>query len=142
MVVQLALSSAVAASSPDEFDRSAGRVWAALDDMLVAGQHVGKQLNKSFGFHDKTLTTTIYTAQQSLKRQMDEFKKFTPGDPSRQRIATELVRAATDADKYVDLMAGHSRPAVELLARQPLQLYGQPRRSRPAWCRPLRSRRR
>ena len=127
LVVQLALSSAVAASNPEEFDRSAGRVWAALDDMLVAGQHVGKQLNKAFGFHDKTLTTTIYTAQQSLKRQMDEFKKFTPGDPARQRIATELVRAQTDADKYVDLMAQSISAAQQSNSwyGQPLQLYGQ-----------------
>ncbi len=127
MVVQLALSSAVAATNPEEFDRAAARVWAALDDMLVAGQHVGKQLNKNFGFHDKTLTTTIYTAQQSLKRQMDEFKKFTPGDPSRQRISTELVRAATDADKYVDLMAQSISAAQQSNSwyGQPLQLYGQ-----------------
>jgi hypothetical protein len=127
LVVQLALSSAVAASSPEEFDRSAARVWAALDDMLVAGQHVGKQLNKNFGFHDKTLTTTIYTAQQSLKRQMEEFKKFTPGDPSRQRIATELARAQTEADKYVDLMAQSISAAQQSNSwyGQPLQLYGQ-----------------
>jgi hypothetical protein len=127
LVVQLALSSAVAATNPEEFDRQAGRVWVALDDMLVAGQHVGKQLNKSFGFHDKTLTTTIYTAQQSLKRQMDEFKKFTPGDPSRQRISTELVRASTDADKYVDLMAQSISAAQQSNSwyGQPLQLYGQ-----------------
>lgn len=127
MVVQLALSSAVAASDPAEFDRAAGRVWAALDDMLVAGQHVGKQLNKAFGFHDKTLTTTIYTAQQSLKRQMDEFKKFTPADPSRQRIATELARAQADADKYVDLMAQSISAAQQSNSwyGQPLQLYGQ-----------------
>lgn len=127
MVVQLKLSSAVAATDPAEFDRAAARVWAALDDMLVAGQHVGKQLNKSFGFHDKTLTTTIYTAQQSLRRQVDEFKKFTPGDPSRQRITTELVRAATDADKYVDLMAQSISAAQQANSwyGQPLQLYGQ-----------------
>jgi hypothetical protein len=127
LVVQLALSSAVAASNPEEFDRSAGRVWAALDDMVVAGQHVGKQLNKAFGFHDKTLTTTIYTAQQSLKRQMDEFKKFTPGDPSRQRIAAELVRAQTEADKYVDLMAQSISAAQQSNSwyGQPLQLFGQ-----------------
>jgi hypothetical protein len=127
LVVQLALSSAVAATNPEEFDRQAGRVWAALDDMLVAGQHVGKQLNKNFGFHDKTLTTTIYTAQQSLKRQMDEFKKFTPGDPSRQRISTELVRASTEADKYVELMAQTISTAQQSNSwyGQPLQLYGQ-----------------
>lgn len=127
LVVQLALSSAVAATNPEEFDRAAARVWAALDDLVVAGQHVGKQLNKSFGFHDKTLTTTIYTAQQSLKRQMDEFKKFTPGDPSRQRIATELLRAATEGDKYVDLMAQSISAAQQSNSwyGQPLQLYGQ-----------------
>lgn len=127
MVVQLALSSAVAATNPEEFDRAAARVWAALDGILVAGQHVGKQLNKSFGFHDKTLTTTIYTAQQQLKRQMDEFKKFTPGDPSRQRIATELTRAGTEADKYVDLMAQSISAAQQSNSwyGQPLQLFGQ-----------------
>jgi hypothetical protein len=117
----------VAATNPEEFDRAAARVWGALDGLLVAGQHVGKQLNKSFGFHDKTLTTTIYTAQQQLKRQMDEFKKFTPGDPSRQRITTELTRAATEADKYVDLMAQAISAAQQSNSwyGQPLQLYGQ-----------------
>lgn len=127
MVVQVALSSAVAATNPEEFDRAAARVWAALDGLLVAGQHVGKQLNKSFGFHDKTLTTTIYTAQQQLKRHMDEFKKFTPGDPSRQRITTELTRAATDGDKYVELMAQAIAAAQQSNSwyGQPLQLYGQ-----------------
>lgn len=127
MVVQIALSSAVAATNPEEFDRAAARVWAALYDMLEAGQHVGKQLNKAFGFHDKTLTTTIYSAQQQLKRQMDEFKKFTPGDPARQRIATELARAGADADKYVDLMAQSISAAQQANSwyGQPLQLYGQ-----------------
>ncbi|HET8644299.1 MAG TPA: hypothetical protein VFO85_02345, partial [Vicinamibacteria bacterium] len=127
MVVQIALSSAVAATNPEEFDRAAARVWVALDDMLVAGQHVGKQLNKNFGFHDKTLTTTIYTAHQSLKRQVEEFKKFTPGDPSRQRIATELVRAAAEADKYVELMAQTISTAQQSNSwyGQPLQMYGQ-----------------
>jgi len=127
MVVQLNLSTAVAAANPEEFDRAAARVCLGLSDLLIAGQYAGSILNKSWGFHDKNLSTAIFTAQQFLKREMDEFKKFTPNDPGRQRIATELARAATDADKYVDLLTKAISAAQQANSwlGEPMNMYGQ-----------------
>jgi len=38
-------------------------------------------------------------------RELEEFRKYTPGDPTRKRILDDFNRVALEADKYVDLAA-------------------------------------
>jgi len=103
VVVQITL---VGSTSPADFDRGAAKVWLTLADLKVAGAYAGSILTKSWGFHDKNLSTAVYTAHEALKREMEEFKKIVPapGDQVRRRIVDDMVRVGATADKYVDLL--------------------------------------
>jgi hypothetical protein len=103
-VVQINLASLPLSARPEDFDRAAAKLWLAISDLPVSGRYAGAILNKSFGFHDKTLSQAVFGVQQQIKREMDEFKKFIPPDPSRKRIFDEFTRIAGEADKYVDLL--------------------------------------
>lgn len=103
-VVQIALASIPISARPEDFDRGAARVWLAFSDLPVSGRYAGSILNKNFGFHDKTLSQAVFGVQAQIKREMEEFKKFIPPDPSRKRVFDEFTRIAVEADKYVDLL--------------------------------------
>lgn len=103
-VVQINLASVPISARPEDFDRAAARLWLAISDLPVSGRYAGSILNKNFGFHDKTLSQAVFGVQAQIKRELEEFKKFIPPDPSRKRVLDEFTRIAVEADKYVDLL--------------------------------------
>ena len=102
-VVKIELRDA-AGTRPEDFDRAAGRVWLAVTDLKVAGAYASSILDKSFGFHNQELSTALFTAHEFLKREMEEFKKFSTNDPVRKRFQDDMVQVAGTAEKYVDLL--------------------------------------
>ncbi len=137
VVVQIKLSDA-AGTRPEDFDKAAAAAWLAITDVKVAGQYVGGVLNKSFGFHDLTLSTAIHTANEYLKRELEEFKKYTPSDPARKRILDDFVRTADTANKYVDFMAKSITAAqgANTFLGEPANLYGQAKALEPTMVLP------
>jgi hypothetical protein len=95
---------AAATTPPEQFDRAAASVYAALDDVRVAGAGIGSALKRNFGFH-KASNDALHTATQNLKRGVDALKLLAPADDARKRAATDLDRAAGAADQYSQLMA-------------------------------------
>ena len=102
-VVKIELRDA-AGTRPEDFDRAAARVWLAVTDLKVAGAYASSILDKAWGFHNKDLSTALFTAHEFLKREIDEFKKFTTSDAGRKRFHDDMVRLAGTAEKYVDLL--------------------------------------
>jgi hypothetical protein len=102
-VVKIELRDA-AGTRPEDFDRQAARVWLAISDLKVAGAYAASILDKSFGFHNRELSTALFTAHEFLKREMEEFKKFTTNDAVRKRFLDDMVALAGTAEKYVDLL--------------------------------------
>jgi hypothetical protein len=102
-VVKIELRDA-AGTRPEDFDKAAARVWLAVTDLKVAGAYASTILDKSFGFHNQELSTALFTAHEFLKREMEEFKKFTTNDPVRKRFLDDMVLVAGTAEKYVDLL--------------------------------------
>jgi len=87
----------------EEFDRRAAGVRKAMADLAVAADFAREALGKSFGFHNQDVSTTIFSAQQSLKAQMEAFRAVQTNDSARKRVAEDLNRAATVAEQYVDV---------------------------------------
>jgi hypothetical protein len=137
VVVQIKLSDA-AGTRPEDFDKAAAAAWLAITDVKVAGQYVGGVLNKSFGFHDLTLSTAIHTANEYLKRELEEFKKYAPSDPTRKRILDDFLRASDTANKYVDFMAKAITAAqgANSFLGEPANLYGQAKALEPTMVLP------
>jgi hypothetical protein len=132
VVVQITL---VGSTSPADFDRGAARVWLALSDLKVAGAYAGAILNKSWGFHDKNLSTAVYTAHVALKREMEDFKKIVPapGDQLRRRIVDDMTAVGATADKYVDFLTKSISAAQQANSwlGEPLNLYSQAKALEP-----------
>lgn len=137
VVVQITL---VGSTSPADFDRGAARVWLALTDLKVAGAYAGAILNKSWGFHDKNLSTAVYTAHVAFKREMEEFKKIVPapGDQLRRRIVEDVTAVGTTADKYVDFLTKSISAAQQANTwmGEPLNLYSQAKALEPTLALP------
>jgi hypothetical protein len=87
----------------EEFDRRAAGVRKAMADIAVAAAFARDALGHSFGFHNQEVSTTIFSAQQSLKTQMEAFRAVQTNDSARKRAAEDLDRAATVAEQYVDI---------------------------------------
>lgn len=102
-VVKIELRDA-AGTRPEDFDRAAARVWLAVTDLKVAGAYASSILDKAWGFHNQDLSTALFTAHEFLKREMEDFKKFTTNDPVRKRFLDEMVLIGSTAEKYVDLL--------------------------------------
>jgi len=87
----------------EEFDRRAAGARKAMADLAVAADFSREALGKSFGFHNQDVSTTIFSAQQSLKAEMEAFRAIQTNDSARKRVAEDLNRAATVAEQYVDV---------------------------------------
>jgi hypothetical protein len=132
-VVKIELRDA-AGTRPEDFDRAAARAWLAVTDLKVAGAYASSILDKSFGFHNKDLSTALFTAHEFLKREMEEFKKFNTHDPVRKRFLDDMVGVAGTADKYVDLLTKAISAAQQANSwmGEPASMYSQARgRERP-----------
>jgi hypothetical protein len=103
-VVPLKLLTAAASTAPEDFDRAAAKVWTALTDLRVMGGFIDPLWKKSFFFHDRGITAAFHQASQILQRESEEFKKFVPADPARQRVFDELNRLTPEGTKYVELI--------------------------------------
>ena len=127
-VVKIELRDA-AGTRPEDFDRAAGRVWLAVSDLKVAGAYSASILDRSFGFHNKDLSTALYTAHEFLKREMADFQKFTTSDPVRKRFLDDMVALAGTAEKYVDLLtkAIASAQQANSWLGEPANMYAQAR---------------
>ena len=80
-VVPIKLLSVGVSTRPEDFDRQAAKVCTAITDLKVMGAFIDGLWKRSFFFHDRGITAAFHTAKQVLKREMEEFKKFTPSDP-------------------------------------------------------------
>ncbi len=87
----------------EEFDRRAAGVRKAMADLAVAADFAREALGHSFGFHNQDVSTTIFSAQQSLKAEMEAFRAVQTNDSARKRVAEDLNRAAGVAEQYVDV---------------------------------------
>ena len=127
-VVKIELRDA-AGTRPEDFDRQAARVWLAVSDLKVAGAYAASILDKSFGFHNRDLSTGLFTAHEFLKREMEEFKKFTTHDPVRKRFLDDMVALAGTAEKYVDLLTKAISAAQQANSwmGEPANMYSQAR---------------
>ena len=127
-VVKIELRDA-AGTRPEDFDRQAARVWLAVSDLKVAGAYAASILDKAWGFHNKDLSTALYTAHEFLKREMEEFKKFTTNDAVRKRFHDDVVALAGTAEKYVDLLtkAIASAQQANSWLGEPANMYSQAR---------------
>jgi PDZ domain-containing protein len=127
-VVKIELRDA-AGTRPEDFDRQAARVWMAVSDLKVAGAYASSILDKSFGFHNRDLSTALFTAHEFLKREMEEFKKFTTNDAARKRFQDDMVALAGTAEKYVDLLtkAISSAQSAGSWLGEPQNMYSQAR---------------
>jgi hypothetical protein len=103
-VVPLKLLTAAASTAPEDFDKAAAKVWTALTDLKVMGGFIDPLWKKSFFFHDRGITAAFHTVNQFLVRETDEFKKFVPNDPARQKVFDELNRLTPQGTKYVELV--------------------------------------
>ncbi|MCL4819322.1 MAG: PDZ domain-containing protein [Vicinamibacteria bacterium] len=97
-------AAAAAVTPPDQFDRAAAGIYAALDDVRVAGAAIGSALKRNFGFH-KASNDGLHSATANLKRELDALKLMSPGDEPRKKAATDIDRAAGAADQYSQTMA-------------------------------------
>jgi PDZ domain-containing protein len=102
-VVKIELRDA-AGTRLEDFDRAAARVWLAVTDLKVAGAYASSILDKAWGFHNQDLSTALFTAHEFLKREVEDFKKFTTNDAPRKRFLDDMVALAGTAEKYVDLL--------------------------------------
>ncbi len=127
-VVKIELRDA-AGTRPEDFDRAAARVWLAVSDLKVAGAYAAAILDKAWGFHNQDLSTALYTAHEFLKREMEEFKKFTTNDPVRKRFLDDMVLLAATAEKYVDLLTKGISAAQQANSwmGEPANMYAQAR---------------
>jgi hypothetical protein len=127
-VVKIELRDA-AGTRPEDFDRAAARVWLAVSDLKVAGAYAASILDKAWGFHNQDLSTALYTAHEFLKREMEEFKKFTTNDPVRKRFLDDMVVLAATAEKYVDLLTKGISAAQQANSwmGEPANMYAQAR---------------
>jgi hypothetical protein len=127
-VVKIELRDA-AGTRPEDFDRAAARVWLAVSDLKVAGAYAASILDKAWGFHNQDLSTALYTAHEFLKREMEEFKKFTTHDPVRKRFLDDMVVLAATAEKYVDLLTKGISAAQQANSwmGEPANMYAQAR---------------
>jgi PDZ domain-containing protein len=103
-VVQISLATAGLIYSDADFDRTMAGVWLGISDLKVAGAYASSILNRSWGFHNQTLSTALHTAHTYLKDQIEDLKKIAPSDAERKRMAEEVLQLAPNADKYIDLM--------------------------------------
>ncbi len=137
VVVQITL---VGSTSPADFDRAAARVWLAIADLKVAGAYAGSILDKAWGFHDKNLSTAVFTAHEFLKKEIEDFKKIVPapGDQARRRIVDDMVRVAATADKYVDFLTRSISAAQQANSwmGEPNNLYAQAKALEPSMTLP------
>jgi hypothetical protein len=127
-VVKIELRDA-AGTRPEDFDRAAARVWLAVSDLKVAGAYAAAILDKAWGFHNQDLSTALYTAHEFLKREMEEFKKFTTNDPVRKRFLDDMVLLAGTAEKYVELLTKAISAAQQANSwmGEPANMYAQAR---------------
>ena len=127
-VVKIELRDA-AGTRPEDFDRAAARVWLAVSDLKVAGAYAASILDKAWGFHNQDLSTALYTAHEFLKREMEEFKKFTTNDAVRKRFLDDMVLLAATAEKYVDLLTKGISAAQQANSwmGEPANMYAQAR---------------
>jgi hypothetical protein len=127
-VVKIELRDA-AGTRPEDFDRAAARVWLAVTDLKVAGAYASSILDKAWGFHNQDLSTALFTAHEFLKREMEEFKKFTTNDPVRKRFLDDMVQIGGTAEKYVDLLtkAISSAQQANSWMGEPNNMYAQAR---------------
>jgi hypothetical protein len=88
----------------EEFDRRAAGVRKAMADLAVAADCARETLGHSFGFHNQDVSTTVFSAQQSLKAEMEAFRAVQTTDSARKRMAEDLNRAATIAEQYVEVV--------------------------------------
>jgi hypothetical protein len=111
----------------DEFDRRAAGVRKAMADLEAAAEAARETLGRSFGFHNQDVSTTIFSAQQSLKAEMQAFRAVQTTDASRRRVAEDLTRAATIAEQYVDVVtkAIASAQSANSWAGEPNRIYSQ-----------------
>jgi PDZ domain-containing protein len=91
-------------SLPADFDRAAAQAWVALSDFKVLARYADKILHKSFGFHNRELPRLIFAANEHLKREMDELKRYGPSDTMRKRVVDDFTRVLPVVDKYVDMV--------------------------------------
>lgn len=111
----------------DEFDRRAAGVRKAMADLEAAAEAARETLGRSFGFHNQDVSTTIFSAQQSLKAEMQAFRAVQTTDASRRRVAEDLIRAATIAEQYVDVVtkAIAAAQSANSWAGEPHRIYSQ-----------------
>jgi PDZ domain-containing protein len=104
-VVTINLAAVGVSSLPTDFDRAAAQAWAALSDFKVLAHYADRTLNhKAFGFHSRELPRLFFAANEHLKREMDELKRYGPSDTMRKRVVDDFVRVLPVVDKYVDMV--------------------------------------
>jgi hypothetical protein len=118
-----------AGTRPEDFDRQAARVWLAVSDLKVAGAYASSILDRDWGFHNRDLSTALFTAHEFLKREMEDFKKFTTNDAVRKRFLDDMVALAGVAEKYVDLLtkAIAAAQSANSWMGEPANMYAQAR---------------
>jgi hypothetical protein len=133
-VVQISLATAGTIYSNEDFDRTMAGVWLGISDLKVAGAYAASILNRSWGFHDQTLSTALHTAHSYLTRQIEELKRITPSDPGRKRMAENVLQVGQSADKYIDLLTKAISEAQRANSwmGNPNDMYGQARALEPA----------
>jgi hypothetical protein len=111
----------------DEFDRRAAGVRKAMADLDVAADFGREVLDRSFGFHNQEVSTTIFTAVQSLKAEMESLKAGQTNDSTRKRVAEDIVRSAGIAEQYADIVtkAIAAAQSANSWAGEPSRTYSQ-----------------
>jgi hypothetical protein len=114
-------------ATKEEFDRRAAAVWVAMSDVQVAAEFAKAVLGRSFGFHNQDVSTTIFAAHQSLKREIEAFSAAQTMDPGRKLVAEDLNRAGGLVDQYVDLVTKAIAAAQQAnsWSGEPSRLYSQ-----------------
>jgi hypothetical protein len=90
------------AGDPGEFDRRAAEVWLALTDLKLASEYAESVLHKSFGFQDQSVSTALHSTHEGLKLARGHL--VAGPDDARKRVAAEITRSATAADRYIELV--------------------------------------
>jgi hypothetical protein len=111
----------------EEFDRRAAGVCKAMADLAVAADFAREALGRSFGFHNQDVSTTVFSAQQSLKAEMETFRAAQTTDSARKRVAEDLNRAVGVAEQYVDVVtkAIAAAQSANSWAGEPSRTYSQ-----------------
>lgn len=87
---------------PAEFDRRAAEYYVALGDVKLASEYAEVVLRKSFGFNDQSVSTALHSTHERVK--LVRARVGAGSDAPRRQVAAEIVRSATAADRYVELV--------------------------------------